>query len=777
MFGIAGSRSRLAASMVCIAACLAGCANESPETVSPNPLAPVSEVSFEPAPAPTPAAESPAPAQNGAPAPAAGLLQFIAPIYSISENGGVAQITLTRTQGSAGPASVTIAVAGGTAKLGEDYTIASPVLNWSHGDSAPQTVAITVINDALDEPDETLLLNLSDATGATLGDPITASITLLDDDLPPPVARVYQQLTFEPNLEHTEPDVRVDPADANHVLVSWMQRSGGAADLNNCVVATTFDGGATWRRHLFTKLAHVACADISMAFAPFTPPERGPGRTVYATSIGYGAPGGVGDGDGASNYEPKKGLTGQVYLFRSDDGGLTWSEPTVVYDWADRRAPAAFDRPWIVVDESFGPFRGRIYVSAMTVFVQQAAPRVYLKYSDDGGATFSAPIEADRSAGDAARSTAFATLAVGGDGRVMMVYRSFATGIADDQPGEDGNLADRVLDAGAPQNQNGVGHVGERSGEGYCIACFSAASIQFKADSLNPNPDADFALMPEAQRPYAITWSGLPFVVSGAPRNSEENPTFATVAADRVTPGRFAAVFVESRYSKEAQASDYHHIAPGHTAITNPAVDLDISFTWSDDWGAHWSRPVRVNNDPIGSGVIQDRVWITFDPGSGLPVVAWRDRRNSLEPQGIGNGVMTDLYAARLEAFGRRDWGDAPQSVSQPETLNARRYGDAPKFGANQRLSSPLEGRHGGGHTSRSSLSDSFFSVAVANNSPPSGRTKIWLVWAPILITRGNNTAPDEVDLESGLRQIMLRIWDPEAPIDLTAVVPQSTAP
>lgn len=708
---------------------------------------------------------------------ATGFLQFSAPNYSVTESGGAVVIALTRTRGSEGPASVTVTAAGGTATVGGDYGPVSRVLNWAAGDSTPKTFTLDVVADAVDEPDETILLSLSDVTGAGFGGQVSAVVTILDSDQPPPVARAYQQLTFEPDWEHTEPDVRVDPADPNHILVSWMQRPAGG-DLNNCAIATTFDGGATWARHIFTKLVHVACADISMAFAPFTPPERGPGQTVYVASIGYGAPGGVGDGDGASNYEPKKGLTGQIYLFRSDDGGVTWSEPTVIYDWADPRAPAAFDRPWIAVDHGFGPFRGRIYVSAMTVFVQQATPRVYLKYSDNGGATFSAPVEADRIAGDPGRSTAFATLALGADGRVMIVYRSWAAALADDQPDEEGNLADSLHASGVPQNQNGANRVGERSGEGYCIACFSAASIEFKPESLNPDPAADSALMPTEQRPYTITWSGLPFVVSGAPRNSEENPTYATVAGDQLTPGRFAAVFVETRYSKEAQANDYHHVAPGHSAIENPALDLDISFTWTDDWGAHWSRPIRVNDDPIGTGVIQDRAWITFDPGSGMPVVAWRDRRNSLEPQGIGNGVMSDLYAARLESFGRRDWGDAPQSVSQPESVKQRRYQDASRFRANERLSSPIEGRHGGGHTPKSALSDSFFSIAVANGSASSGRTKIWTVWAPILISKGNNTAPDAVaDLESGVRQIMLRSWDPELPIDLSPVAHQSAAP
>lgn len=708
------------------------------------------------------------------PVETAGSVQFTATSYPGVEGTSVT-VTVTRIGGDTGRVRVRYGTSDGTAAAGSDYSAVDGTLDWKDGEAGAKSFSVSLLDDAANEVDETLVVTLSAPQRATLRDPYEAALTIVDNDAAP--APAYQRLTFEGDWEHTEPDVRIDPIDPNHALVSWMQKPAGG-DLNDCATAVTFDGGATWNRHVFPKFGHAACADISMAFAPFGPPEKGPGQTVYVTSIGYGAPGGVGDGDGVDTYKPEAGLAGQIYLFRSDDGGLTWSEPTVVYDWADPRAPAAFDRPWIAVDHSHGPFRGRIYVSDMTVFVQQASPRVYLKYSDDGGTTFSPPIEVDRTLGDAGRATAFATMAVGADGRVMLVYRAWATGLSDDQPDEDGNLADTLHAAGVPENSNGVGHVSERSGEGYCIACFSAASIQFSGSSLNPDPDANYALMTPAERPYAIAWSMLPFVVSGAPRNSEESPTYATVAADPKVPGRFAAVLIESRYSKEAQANDYRHVPPGYSTTGNPVLDLDVSFTWSDDWGGHWSRPVRVNDDLIGTGVIQDRPWLTFDPVSGLPVVAWRDRRNALEPQGPGNGVMSDLYAARLMAFGKRDWGDAPQSVSQPDSVNQRRYEDAPRFSTNHRLSSPIQGQHGGGFTPKSSLSDSFFSIAVAPRIDDAARSATWAVWAPILISQGNNTVPDSVaDLESGTRQIMLRIWDPQGAIDLTPFDPSGGSP
>ncbi len=70
--------------------------------------------------------------------------------------------------------------------------------------------------------------------------------------------------------------------------------------------------------------------------------------------------------------------------------------------------------------------------------------------------------------------------------------------------------------------------------------------------------------------------------------------------------------------------------------------DTDIFFTESNDNGNTWSNIARVNDDPVGNGVIQDMFWGEFDTDGDF-VLTWRDRRN-----GTPNTAASDyeFYAA-----------------------------------------------------------------------------------------------------------------------------------
>ncbi len=111
-----------------------------------------------------------------------GVVQFASSAYAADENSSTATLTISRTLGSDGAASVNYATSDGSATAGSDYTAASGTLNWSDGDSSDQTITITINDDSVDESNETINVALSSPTGASLGSQSTVVLTINDND-------------------------------------------------------------------------------------------------------------------------------------------------------------------------------------------------------------------------------------------------------------------------------------------------------------------------------------------------------------------------------------------------------------------------------------------------------------------------------------------------------------------------------------------------------------------------------------------------------------------
>ncbi|MBE9160631.1 putative Ig domain-containing protein [Nodosilinea sp. LEGE 06152] len=112
-----------------------------------------------------------------------GTLAFSATEFSVNEDGTpIIAITVTRTNGSSGATSATIALANGTATAPTDYNNASIPVNFANGETT-KTVVIPISNDGLYETNETIALTLSTPTGgAAIGTQNTATLTIVSDD-------------------------------------------------------------------------------------------------------------------------------------------------------------------------------------------------------------------------------------------------------------------------------------------------------------------------------------------------------------------------------------------------------------------------------------------------------------------------------------------------------------------------------------------------------------------------------------------------------------------
>ncbi len=110
--------------------------------------------------------------------------------------GGDATVDFEVTLSRAATDGVTVdyATSDGTAAAGTDYTTASGTLTFAAGDTA-KTVSVPVLDDAVDEEDETFTLTLSNASGASLAD-TAATGTIVDDDTeaPEPLTATFEDM-------------------------------------------------------------------------------------------------------------------------------------------------------------------------------------------------------------------------------------------------------------------------------------------------------------------------------------------------------------------------------------------------------------------------------------------------------------------------------------------------------------------------------------------------------------------------------------------------------
>lgn len=119
---------------------------------------------------------------------AASSVAFAASQYSATE-GGSATIQVTRTGGNCSAVGVSYAMASGTAESGADYAPKSGSLAWAAGERGQRSFTVQILQDTIDETQETLNVILSDPTGEIgIGSPKSAVLAIADDDEAPTVS-------------------------------------------------------------------------------------------------------------------------------------------------------------------------------------------------------------------------------------------------------------------------------------------------------------------------------------------------------------------------------------------------------------------------------------------------------------------------------------------------------------------------------------------------------------------------------------------------------------
>lgn len=177
-------------------------------------------------------------------------VRFSSAAYSVNENGGTATITATLSVASGSAVTVNYASSNGTAMAGSDYVTATGVLTFAPGQTS-QTFNVSITNDALEEPNETVTLTLSSPVNATLGSPNPATLTIVDNDGQPTVQFSAANYSVNENVRSAATiTATLSTASGSTVTVNYATSNGTASAGSDYTAASgvlTFAPGQTSR--------------------------------------------------------------------------------------------------------------------------------------------------------------------------------------------------------------------------------------------------------------------------------------------------------------------------------------------------------------------------------------------------------------------------------------------------------------------------------------------------------------------------------------------------
>jgi len=114
---------------------------------------------------------------------APGRLNLTSTNYAVSETGGFATVTVTRTGGNVGALTVQFATSDRTAFAGVDFVAATGVLAWAASDSIPKSFNVPILDNTLVDGTRVLdVFLLSPSVAGALGILTNATVTIQDDD-------------------------------------------------------------------------------------------------------------------------------------------------------------------------------------------------------------------------------------------------------------------------------------------------------------------------------------------------------------------------------------------------------------------------------------------------------------------------------------------------------------------------------------------------------------------------------------------------------------------
>jgi hypothetical protein len=170
-----------------------------------------------------------------------------------------------------------------------------------------------------------------------------------------------------------EPHLAVNPRNPRNLIAGWQEHRFGDGGARALGVAASFDGGRTWAEAMLPGLTTATGGAWDRATDPWLAFD--PDGRAYYSSMAFGT------GPGSA-----------IQVSVSDDGGLSWGAPTLVY----HNTQELSDKQALTSDNVSGR-AGRLHLAWMAF---RYDPRgnllgqaLFSSYSDDGAQTWSAPHE------------------------------------------------------------------------------------------------------------------------------------------------------------------------------------------------------------------------------------------------------------------------------------------------------------------------------------------------------------------------------------------------
>lgn len=119
---------------------------------------------------------------NDAAVGSSGTISIAPATVSVAETAGSVPFSITRSGGSDGSVSVRVVTRSASAQAGMDFRAISQVLSFANGESGSKTVTLSILDDSVNEPTETLTVELAGTTGGAGVGASTSIVTITDDD-------------------------------------------------------------------------------------------------------------------------------------------------------------------------------------------------------------------------------------------------------------------------------------------------------------------------------------------------------------------------------------------------------------------------------------------------------------------------------------------------------------------------------------------------------------------------------------------------------------------